>query len=468
MDDLAILISLPIGFTLRIFLLAFDRQSQVRPIVVGAWEGIALYRGISTTPTDVDAYIACAFCALRLLFDCVFTENLNTMTTLVFSLLLAGLISDVVGSHHGHDIQTNHIQPIRRPEKRTPVHIPVYEIRDVPDYEVPESRRINRTRVIPRTNNETDVLAPEVPLAVQTDIRTQEHEIADLPFLVTIPNPMTPPRTPSKRISPCSIVEDMPSPDFANREDELQTPIPDALALEAVDLTVEALVDDADQDELQTPLDLNLRAFPALTVEQAQPPDETGSLLFEDRDDSASVWVADNVSEPSLQSGTELSIISVTNAQMITTKAEFLRNQAWAEQKQLPALEVKLAEAVSQNKIKDVFLLRREIESVKNRVQKMHERAARRHFRAHNPFNKDTEIDVHGLFIAEAVKKVETALEAAILNGRRELRVIVGRGRHSKNGPKLRPAVMGEMQRQGISCRIETVNPGVLVVTVPS
>ncbi|KAJ7262231.1 hypothetical protein B0H12DRAFT_963599, partial [Mycena haematopus] len=87
-----------------------------------------------------------------------------------------------------------------------------------------------------------------------------------------------------------------------------------------------------------------------------------------------------------------------------------------------------------------------------------------------NPLAKDGEIDVHGLFITEAVKKVETALEAAIWNGRRELRVIVGRGLHSRNGPKVLYAALRSSKqhdRQGIPCRIEVGNPGVLIVTVP-
>jgi hypothetical protein len=67
---------------------------------------------------------------------------------------------------------------------------------------------------------------------------------------------------------------------------------------------------------------------------------------------------------------------------------------------------------------------------------------------AHNLSNNDGIIDVHGLFVAEAVKKVETALQTAIWDRRKELRVIVGRGLHSQGRrPKLRPAIMDEMQR---------------------
>ncbi|KAJ7783077.1 hypothetical protein B0H16DRAFT_1297975, partial [Mycena metata] len=63
--------------------------------------------------------------------------------------------------------------------------------------------------------------------------------------------------------------------------------------------------------------------------------------------------------------------------------------------------------------------------------------------------NGDDTIDVHGLFVREAIKKVETSLHAAIRNGRKELHVIVGRGLHSRGGvAKLRVEIPKEMERQ--------------------
>lgn len=491
-------IPLSIGFALRLFLLAFDPQSQLRPILIGTWEGIALYRGLFTT--SIDAYISLASCALRLLFDCFFTENVNTTITLVFSLVLSLLISDVVGSHHGHDIQPSRRSDVERQHVGAP--------RSTRVYEVSEPRRINRTRLIPHTNREMNLFATRVSPVVQTETRTRSNQVVnfvispdrvsdaeahnspsprpagDSPFLVDIPNPITPPCTPPQRISSSSPPEDVSPVESGSHEDELQTPlllvVPQTLALEAADVTVGdvPIVDDADQDELQTPLALNLRTLP-LTLEQDQPRDETRSLLLEDipvPDDSASILEADlpeidpdNLSELSLQTGTELSIISATNAQIISAKAELLRKQAWAEENQLRTLKEKLDRAVSQNRIKETFLLRRQVESATERARKLHGSAARRHFRARNLANRDGTIDVHGLFIVEAVKKVETALEAAILNGRKELRVIVGRGLHSQDRrPKLRPAIMGEMQKHSIPCRIQADNPGVLILTVPS
>ncbi|KAF7361940.1 Smr domain-containing protein [Mycena venus] len=526
---------LSIGFALRIFLLAFDPQSQLRPIFIGIWEGIAMYRGLSTTPTSVDAYVSLSLCALRLLFDSVFTENRNTMITLVFSLVLSVLISDVVGSHHGHDIQPSRRSEVTRDTVDEPPRSPDF-------HEVPDFHRTNRTRVIPRTPHETNGFATRVDPAVQTGTRTPQHQIVgfvisadrapkvqpphvslsstpaaenpdlidipnpmtrapdveppraspsptpavDSPVLIAIRNPITPPRTPPKRVSSPSPPKANTPSESENDKDELHTSLRLVVAqtppLQAVDVVGEPpTFDDADQDELQTPLGLSLRALPPLTLEEAQPRDETRSLLLEDipvvslADDSASVLEADlpevdadDILELSPQSDAQLSIISATNDQIIRAKAELLRKQAWNEEAQLRSMKEELERAVLQNKIKEAFLLRRNIETREEEARKLHGRAARRYFRASNLSRKDGEIDVHGLFIAEAVNKVETALEAAILSGRKELRVIVGRGRGSKDGqPKLRPAITREMQKQGIPCRIQAGNDGVLILTVP-
>lgn len=57
-------------------------------------------------------------------------------------------------------------------------------------------------------------------------------------------------------------------------------------------------------------------------------------------------------------------------------------------------------------------------------------------------------IDVHRLFLAEAIRKTEDALCDAIRERQPELRVIVGRGSHSKGGKAvLRPALKAEMEK---------------------
>ncbi|KAJ7777948.1 hypothetical protein DFH07DRAFT_570193 [Mycena maculata] len=143
--DPAIPISLSIGFALRMFLLAFGHKTIARPLLVGTWEGIALYRGLSaSSDSQLTAYLACA---LRLMFDLFFTENIRTMMMILFSLVLAILFSDALGSHRSHDIQASRLTSSRR-NRVSGNH--TSEV-----HRVSNSRRLNQARLVdrPRTHH---------------------------------------------------------------------------------------------------------------------------------------------------------------------------------------------------------------------------------------------------------------------------------------------------------------------------
>jgi hypothetical protein len=57
-------------------------------------------------------------------------------------------------------------------------------------------------------------------------------------------------------------------------------------------------------------------------------------------------------------------------------------------------------------------------------------------------------IDLHGLYVKEAIEKTEQAIMSAQANRQEELRVIVGKGIHSPgHHAKIKPAVEGLMQK---------------------
>jgi len=57
-------------------------------------------------------------------------------------------------------------------------------------------------------------------------------------------------------------------------------------------------------------------------------------------------------------------------------------------------------------------------------------------------------IDLHGLYVKEAIEKTEEAIANAQRQGTDELRVIVGKGIHSQGHvAKIKPAVQGLMQK---------------------
>lgn len=106
---------------------------------------------------------------------------------------------------------------------------------------------------------------------------------------------------------------------------------------------------------------------------------------------------------------------------------------------------------------------------------------------AHNLTTEPQTIDVHRLKVPEAVSRVQEALYDAITSGAPELRIITGRGKHSKGGiPVLKLALVKAMQEYvrsidiferliiDESCSLhinavpDIVNPGVLLINIPA
>jgi len=115
-----------------------------------------------------------------------------------------------------------------------------------------------------------------------------------------------------------------------------------------------------------------------------------------------------------------------------------------------------------------------EIKAAKERIERLHIRAKRRYYYARNPSSSSTtlqtlEIDVHGLLVGEAVEETEEAFRDVLRNGHRFLRVIVGRGNHSRDRvPKLKPALMQVMSQYGFKCTVDYNNPGVIILEAPA
>ncbi|KAJ7072409.1 hypothetical protein C8F01DRAFT_1205978 [Mycena amicta] len=72
------------------------------------------------------------------------------------------------------------------------------------------------------------------------------------------------------------------------------------------------------------------------------------------------------------------------------------------------------------------------------------------------------EVDLHGLYVREAIDRTDRALEEAKRKGDKELRLIVGKGLHSKDhAAKLKPAIE-DLHR--LVAELDPHNGGVLVV----
>ncbi|KAG7098854.1 hypothetical protein E1B28_000757 [Marasmius oreades] len=161
------------------------------------------------------------------------------------------------------------------------------------------------------------------------------------------------------------------------------------------------------------------------------------------------------------------SIISTTDPKILFERAEKLRNRAWQEVQEKTRLKSELQKARNEGKKKDIFILAGDVKECEHRIDTLHARAKRRYYLGDVLANtlmfsmltvlhiaKNTEemggdeIDVHGLFVEEAVDATEAAFRKALKDGKESLRVIVGRGNHSKEGtPKLKPAVTAAMKK---------------------
>ncbi|KAK0184079.1 hypothetical protein F5146DRAFT_1228904 [Armillaria mellea] len=101
----------------------------------------------------------------------------------------------------------------------------------------------------------------------------------------------------------------------------------------------------------------------------------------------------------------------------------------------------------------------------KQKMEQLHKAASTWIYLENNRGREPGEIDLHGLYVKEAIAYTETALEEASLRGDSELRVIVGRGSHSEDGvARVRPAIEELMRQHRLITELDPSNSGVLVV----
>jgi hypothetical protein len=85
-------------------------------------------------------------------------------------------------------------------------------------------------------------------------------------------------------------------------------------------------------------------------------------------------------------------------------------------------------------------------------------------FRANNAHQPEDTIDLHGLYVEEAKKILETRVRTARQRGDDHIHVIVGKGNHSAGGvAKIKPAVEKLLRAQGLQFNSEQ-NEGKLTV----
>ncbi|KAI9463662.1 hypothetical protein BJY52DRAFT_1115514 [Lactarius psammicola] len=101
----------------------------------------------------------------------------------------------------------------------------------------------------------------------------------------------------------------------------------------------------------------------------------------------------------------------------------------------------------------------------KSAMEEFDKRAAKIIFREKNKNRRDGMIDLHGLYVAEAVGFTNELLQSAGSRGDEVVRLIVGKGLHSDaGGAKIRPALENLCTERGLDHSLDPHNAGVLVV----
>jgi DNA-nicking Smr family endonuclease len=99
-------------------------------------------------------------------------------------------------------------------------------------------------------------------------------------------------------------------------------------------------------------------------------------------------------------------------------------------------------------------------------MKELDKRAANITFKENNKNRKEGgKIDLHGLYVAEAVQFSKDQAQIARSRGDEVVRFIVGKGLHSDAGEaKIRPALEDHFNKRGLNHSLDPRNAGVLIV----
>lgn len=101
----------------------------------------------------------------------------------------------------------------------------------------------------------------------------------------------------------------------------------------------------------------------------------------------------------------------------------------------------------------------------KTRMEQLNKEASDWIFQANNEDSGPDEVDLHGLYTAEAISRTEQEVAMRQQRGDQSVRVIVGKGIHSKDHvAHIKPAIEDLMRKYNLQAHLDPHNSGVLVV----
>ncbi|KAF8161050.1 hypothetical protein B0H34DRAFT_795892 [Crassisporium funariophilum] len=86
-------------------------------------------------------------------------------------------------------------------------------------------------------------------------------------------------------------------------------------------------------------------------------------------------------------------------------------------------------------------------------------------FIENNKDSKPGEVDLHGLYVKEAIVRAEQAIQTAQTSGNSQINLIVGKGLHSRGGvAKIKPAIDELIRKHNLVAQLDPNNTGVLII----
>lgn len=144
-----------------------------------------------------------------------------------------------------------------------------------------------------------------------------------------------------------------------------------------------------------------------------------------------------------------------------------LRNQARSEGDQMARCFDQSHKAYAQGDGGRAKQLSNEGHEHKLNMERLNKQAADWIFMANNEDSPQGTVDLHGLYTSEALERTEQAVRQGQAQGWTEMRIIVGKGLHSKDHRQhIAPAVEKMMQDYRLEAHLDPRNAGVLVVNL--
>ncbi|KAJ3056660.1 hypothetical protein HK097_005336 [Rhizophlyctis rosea] len=151
------------------------------------------------------------------------------------------------------------------------------------------------------------------------------------------------------------------------------------------------------------------------------------------------------------------------------TPGSSLRSQALTLAEQRNSLFSQSRAAYSSGKKADAKQLSDKAKALDAQLKDLNAKAAAEIFHHHNHNRDLSEVDLHGLFVEEALHYVQLHIQKCKSKGVKRTTLITGKGTNSVNGiAKIKPAVEELMQKERIRMETDPKNSGVIILELDS